>query len=181
MKEALELSKMDLKILDIGTGSGAIALALASKLPNASVIGIDISSDAVDLAERNKKRLKIENVDFRVSDIFHEEIIKTFSVIIDLLVSNPPYISAEEFITLEIEVREFDPRIALTDESDGLTFYRRIADLAPKILAPKGKILVEIGYGNAEIVKKIFTAAGLNVLRTVKDLQGIERVMIVSK
>ena len=179
LKEASQLARNDLKILDIGTGSGIIALSLASKFPDAHVIGIDISQDASSLAQRNQERLKISNAVFEVLDIFEGTVPTKFSSSIDILISNPPYISAEEFETLGIEVRNFDPRIALTDESDGLSFYRRIAELAPKLLKDSGKIIVEIGYGGAEKVEKIFTTAGLNVNRIVKDLQGIERVMVI--
>ena len=172
-------SMVDSQILDIGTGSGIIALALASRLPNAFAIGIDIRSDAIALANKNKERLKIENVSFEVEDIFNDDITKRFSSSVDLLVSNPPYINIEEFETLDREVRDFDPRIALTDEGDGLRFYRRIAELAPKLLKPGGKIFVEIGYNAIKNVEKIFTDAGLVVIGKVKDLQGIERVIEV--
>ncbi len=172
--------KNHLHILDIGTGSGAIALALASKIPNAIITGVDISSDAIALANKNKERLKIKNVSFEITDIFDEDIEKMFFSSVDLLVSNPPYISVEEFKTLDREVRDFDPRIALTDEADGLRFYRRIAELAPILLMPGGKILVEIGYNAIKYVEKIFTDAGLIVVGKIKDLQGIERVIIVS-
>ena len=175
LKETVASSKKNLRILDIGTGSGAIALAIASRLPDASIIGIDISSDAVALAEKNKKRLKIENVSFEMSDIFSE-----YTSPVDLIVSNPPYISSEEFQTLEPEVKFYDPRIALTDEADGLSFYKRIAEIAPKILNEGGRIIVEVGYNAAKDVAKIFTGAGFDVVRIVKDLQGIERVIILS-
>ncbi len=179
LKEASQFDRRDLKILDVGTGSGAIALALASRLPGASVTGIDISSDAIALAEKNLKRLNLSNVSFEVGDIFDDDYINTFSSSIDMLISNPPYISTQEFQTLDTEVRSFDPRIALTDESDGLSFYRRIAEDARKVLKEDGKIIVEIGFGSAATVEKIFTAAGWSQRRVVKDLQGIERVMVI--
>ncbi len=171
----------DCRILDIGTGSGIIALALASKLPQALITGIDISADAIALANKNKERLKTENVSFELADIFDDDIAKRFPSSLDLLVSNPPYISIEEFETLDREVRDFDPRIALTDDGDGLRFYRRIAELAPKLLKPEGKIFVEIGYNAINHVEKIFFDAGLQVVGKVKDLQGIERVMIAKE
>ncbi len=171
----------DCRILDIGTGSGIIALALASKLPQALITGIDISADAIVLANKNKERLKTENVSFELADIFDDDIAKRFPSSLDLLVSNPPYISIEEFETLDREVRDFDPRIALTDDGDGLRFYRRIAELAPKLLKPEGKIFVEIGYNAINHVEKIFFDAGLQVVGKVKDLQGIERVMIAKE
>jgi release factor glutamine methyltransferase len=185
VEEVLErtrnFSKGDLRILDIGTGSGAIALALASKLPDTSIIGIDISPDAVLLAKKNIERLKAKNVSFEMMDIFSDRIENKFLSSIDFLVCNPPYISFEEFEKLEPEVKFFDPRIALTDDADGLIFYRRIAELAPKILKEKGKIIVEMGFGAAKQVEEIFIDAGLNVLKVVKDLQGIDRVVIVGR
>ncbi|MFI5264025.1 MAG: peptide chain release factor N(5)-glutamine methyltransferase [Candidatus Kapaibacterium sp.] len=178
LKEAANFSKNGLRILDIGTGSGAIALALASRLPDVSVIGIDISKDAIELAEKNKDRLKIKNISFEIIDIFSDETEKKFSDSIDILISNPPYISAEEFETLEPEVKLFDPRISLTDDADGLIFYRRITEISPKILTQGGKIIVEIGYNAAKQVERIFINSGVEILRIVKDLQGIERVII---
>ena len=174
------LSMAGCQIFDIGTGSGIISLALASKLPKSHVVGIDISPEAIALANKNKERLKIDNVSYEVADVFEDDIANRFSSSVDLLVSNPPYISIEEFETLDSEVRDFDPRIALTDEGDGLRFYRRIAELAPKLLKPEGKIFVEIGYNAIKHVEKIFSDAGLQVIRQVKDLQGIERVIIAN-
>lgn len=179
LKESSFLKKQ-LHILDIGTGSGAIALALASKLSHAKILGIDISSDAIALANENKARLKIENVFFEAMDIFQDEGVK-FSASFGLIVSNPPYISASEFETLEPEVRDFDPRIALTDEGDGLSFYRRIAEIAPKLLNENGRVLVEVGYNAVLEVEKIFVASGFDILRRVKDLQGIERVLVIER
>jgi release factor glutamine methyltransferase len=177
LKEAASLSKKNVRILDIGTGSGAIALALASRLPDASITGIDISHEAIMLAEQNKERVNSKNISFEEIDIFSNGIENAFPHSIDLLISNPPYISTEEFETLEPEVKLFDPRIALTDESDGLIFYKRIAELAPSILTEEGRIIVEIGYGAAQKVEQIFLDAGIAVLRIIKDLQGIERVV----
>lgn len=180
LKEASEMSRKHLQILDIGTGSGAIALAIASKLPVSFVTGIDSSFEAIGLAIRNKKKLNIENVSFEVMDIFHEDIAERFLESVDILVSNPPYISIEEFGNLEKEVRDFDPRIALTDEGDGLSFYRRISGIGRRLLKEKGRIIVEVGYNAILAVEKIFVNEGFTVIRKVKDLQGIERVLVTS-
>jgi len=179
LKEVKAFDGRYLHILDIGTGSGAIALALASKLSGCIMTGIDISAEAIALAEKNKARLKITNAAFEVLDIFASELENRFMRRIDILVSNPPYISANEFETLDPEVRDFDPRIALTDEADGFIFYRRIAEIAPKILKKNGKILVEVGYDNGTEVEKIFLTAGLDILRSVKDLQETPRVKVI--
>lgn len=166
-------------MLDIGTGSGAIALALASKLPDAKILGIDSSIAAIALAEENKKHLHLTNVTFEPVDIQWTEwtnLVGTF----DLIVSNPPYISREEFDLLEPELRLYEPRQALTDEATGLTFYERIATLAPNMLAFGGRLLVELGYGSAESVSGIMRAHRLEVLRIVNDLAGIPRVLVAA-
>ena len=181
LKEAAKYSGKEIKILDMGTGSGIIALALASKLSDSKIIGIDISADALSVAEKNRDRLKIQNVLFEQIDFFDDKAMEKFSCSIDLFVSNPPYISKEEFNSLEKEVREFDPRIALTDESDGLSFYRRIAEFVPGILRQGANIIVEIGYGGTNEVKNIFLEKGFTIKGVAKDLQGIERVLVINR
>ncbi len=167
-----------ISILEIGTGTGCIALAIAKHLPNASIVGIDISSGAVELAQENAHLLGISNVSFQISDILSEEWLNSIPTKFDLVVSNPPYISTSEFKNLEPELRNHEPRIALTDESDGLIFYKRIADIAPKLLTKRGRILVEIGFGAREAVEEILHTAGFVVLRIVNDLAGIPRVIV---
>ncbi len=98
----------------------------------------------------------------------------------DIIVSNPPYISSVDFELLEPEVNRFEPRLALTDESNGLSFYRRISQLAPKLLPERGRLLVEIGFGAKEWVEKILQKSGQEVLRTVSDLAGIPRVIVAA-
>lgn len=178
--EAARFSKVKLQLLDIGTGSGIIALAIASKIPSVHILGIDISEDSLKLAEKNRERLGISNSTFEQIDIFSDQIIeKLRSSKIDILVSNPPYISANEVDSLDIEVRNFDPRNALTDESDGLSFYKRIAEISPELLSAGARIIIEIGFGMAEKVEEIFSGSEFTVLRVVKDLQGIDRVIVI--
>jgi release factor glutamine methyltransferase len=178
VEEILKVDRDIHSIIDIGTGSGAIALALASRLPDAQILGCDISAEAIALAEKNKARLGIDNVRFKEINIFQEDFGAAYLDSFDIIVSNPPYISIEEFETLDSEVKNFDPRIALTDESDGLLFYRRIAEIARHILRPNGMVFVETGYNGALEVKKIFEDRGLSFLRIVNDLQGIGRVVV---
>ncbi len=168
----------NLSILDLGTGTGCIALAIAKHLPSASVVGIDISSGAAELARANARLLSISNVRFQIGDIFSDAWLKSIPATYDLIVSNPPYISIAAFEMLEPELGRFEPRLALTDESDGLTFYKRIAQLAPKLLTTRGKLLVEIGYGASDAVVEIMRSAGLDVIRVVNDLAGIPRVVV---
>jgi release factor glutamine methyltransferase len=169
-----------ISVIDIGTGTGCIALAIASNLSRMSVLGIDVSKDAIALAKENLRLLKVSNATFRVGDIFSQRWTKPGTVKYDLIVSNPPYISQPEFETLEPELRDYEPRFALTDESDGLTFYRHIAEFASRRLSQRGRLLVEIGYGASEAVEEIFRAAGLNVIQTVNDLAGIPRVIVTA-
>jgi release factor glutamine methyltransferase len=175
-----EAAKMptNISVLDLGTGTGCIALAIAKQLPSASVVGIDISSGAVELASENARLLDLPNASFKVADILSDEWMKSIATKFDLIVSNPPYIGKTEFETLEPELRNYEPRRALTDESDGLTFYRRIAALAPMLLTSRGRLLVEVGYGASDAVVEIMRSAGLGVIRVVNDLAGIPRVVV---
>ncbi|MDP4200131.1 MAG: peptide chain release factor N(5)-glutamine methyltransferase [Bacteroidota bacterium] len=168
-------------IVDVGTGSGAIALAMAKHLPAARVHGVDVSATAIAIAEENQARLDLANVQFRQSDMMQPEWLGTLQGTIHLLLSNPPYVSLEDFETLEPELREHEPREALTDEGTGLTFYCRLAEQAGALLAPSGRLLVELGFGLSERVADIMSSAGLYVLRIVPDLAGIPRVLVASR
>jgi release factor glutamine methyltransferase len=181
VKEALRIQqiKKQIRILDIGTGSGAIILALANKLPEAECIGIDISKEALELAERNRDRLKITNVTFHCTNFMKTEFDSWSTV--DIIVSNPPYIPIGEMEEVSKEVREFEPAQALTDMSDGFSFYTKIAAVAPIILSSEGSIIVETEYKGAERVKKIFAEAGLTVTRMAKDLRGYDRAVIIHR
>jgi len=174
LREATQF-EVPISILDIGTGSGAIALALASRLPTSNMLGIDSSRQAIALADENRKLLRLKNASFDRVDILSNKLI---SGPFQIIVSNPPYVSREEFENLEPELRLYEPREALTDESTGLTFYERIAALAPKLLATDGRLLVELGFGAADAVSKIMRSHHLEVLRIVKDLSGIPRVLV---
>lgn len=175
IEETLKEAAPDARILDIGTGSGCIALALASRLPNATIVGIDLSADAIQLARKNQLRLGLTNVEFKNADVMSEENINSLGKF-DIVVSNPPYIPVDEYETLDREVIDFEPRGALTDDADGLTFYKQIITIAPKLLRSGGRLLLEVGYGGAERVAGI--ASNLRYLRTAKDLAGIERVIL---
>ncbi|SRR5579883_157068 len=180
LKEAGGMSST-ISILDIGTGSGAIALALAYKLPQSNVIGLDVSDEALAVAEMNRQNLNIKNVEFRSADIFADNWLPGFIHSVDLLVSNPPYVSIEDFHTLAPELRLYEPRQALTDESTGLIFYDRISALASQLLSSRGRVLVELGFGLENDVQTIMEKAGLTVLRIVNDLAGIPRVLVAKR
>ena len=165
-----------LRIADIGTGSGAILLALLSELRNAIGVGCDIDSRAVVAAQDNARRLSLDRALFVVCDLT-----AALRGPFDLIVSNPPYIASGDIAALAPEVRLFDPRLALDGGADGLHFYRAIAAAAPPLLAPDGAVVVEIGAGQAEPVAALFAAAGLVASPPHPDLNGVPRVVVASK
>jgi len=171
MRGGLRLEK--LRILDIGTGSGALLVALLNELPNAAGTGTDVSSAALDVARTNAVRCRVDSrCDFVVCDIA-----SGVEGPFDLIVSNPPYIAHDEIVTLAPEVRDYDPQVALDGGRDGLDAYRSIAGDAKRILAPGGRLFVELGVGQNEQVRVLFTEAGLSPGIPRSDLAGIPRVL----
>jgi release factor glutamine methyltransferase len=118
-------------------------------------------------------------VTFFKSDILSDDL-QDHAGQVDILVSNPPYVSAEDYSTIEPEL-EHEPRIAITDEAHGLTFYERIIDIASHLLTPPGVLLFELGYDVADAVRSLAIAHGFTVLRIVRDLQGVERVLVARR
>ena len=165
-------------ILDIGSGSGAISIAIANELKSSSVTGVDINEDAIRLANENKVLNKVENVNFMKSDLF-EKLDEDFKY--DLIVSNPPYITKDEYETLMPEVKNFEPKNALTDLGDGLYFYREISKKAEAYLKDTGYLAFEIGYKQAKDVSKILEDNNFAVLSIVKDYGGNDRVVLAKK
>jgi release factor glutamine methyltransferase len=166
------------RVLDIGTGSGAVTFAIASKFPSADCTGIDASADALALAEKNRARLELSNVRFLPRNIF--DYLSDVGIF-DILVSNPPYINEEEFETLEKEVKDFEPRMALLAHDNGFAFYKRIAEEGLSLLREGGSALVEVGADMANEVERIFRDRGWKPARTVSDLGGIKRVVVIKK
>ena len=167
-----------IQVLDIGTGSGIIPSVLCAKVPACSCTAIDISAEALEIARENAGRHGCDGrVAFLKQDIM-TDVPPEWEQAFDLVVSNPPYIPAEEIAGLQPEIRSFEPLVATTDNADGLSFYRRIAELAPKLLKPGGRVMVEIGYGQSEEVQTIFTRAGMSVDDVIDDYSGIPRVLI---
>lgn len=141
------------KVLDIGTGSGNIAISLAKFLGDKiTVIGIDISKEAIELAKENAQLNGVKNVEFIQLDLFDQKLINEFKKQFDLIVSNPPYIAVDEIENLQDEIKKFEPRHAITDGANGLSFYKRIAKIGKELINETGFILVEIAYGQAENV-----------------------------
>ena len=166
-----------LRILDIGTGSGALLLALLSELPNAAGIGTDLSIDALSIARINAHRHELAS---RASFICCD-LAASLRGPFDLMVSNPPYIATGEIGRLAPEVRDHDPRLALDGGADGLEAYRAIAGDARRLLAERGRLIVELGQGQSDMVSRVFTQAGLAVDEEPRrDLSGINRALSVS-
>lgn len=162
------------RILDVGTGSGAIAVTLALELPEARIFAGDVSPEALAIARENARRLgALERVELRCGDLLAPFAGERF----DIIVSNPPYVRGAEIEALSPEVREFEPRIALDGGADGLAVYRRLAAAVPEALAPGGSLVFEIGVGQRPAIEEIFAAAGLRVVMVRRDLAGIERVI----
>lgn len=163
-------------IADLGTGSGALLLALLSELPNAFGVGTDMSVGALTIARENARRLGLTSAKFLACDMA-----AALGGPFDVMVSNPPYIASGEIDALAPEVRDFDPRSALDGGPDGLDCYRAIAASAPALLAPDGVLVVELGAGQAQAVAAIFSAAGLAPSPPRHDLSGTLRALLLRK
>ena len=160
-------------VLDLGLGSGCILITLLTERSSATGVGVDLSEAACLQASANAVQHQVETRIEILRSNWFENIEDKF----DLIVSNPPYISVSEMEELSPEVREHEPRMALTDEGDGLGAYRRIAAATPDFLLPGGRILVEIGPTQAAKVSALFDAAGLVDVRVIPDLDGRHRVV----
>lgn len=162
-----------LSILDLGTGTGILAITLVAELAGASALAVDKSRAALDVAKANAERnLVAERVRFLESDWF-SGVEGSF----DLIISNPPYVASREMDLLEPEVKLHDPRLALDGGEDGLAAYRQIAKGAGRHLCEDGLVLVEIGQGQLPGVTAIFESCGFAGLRSMKDMAGIERAV----
>jgi len=165
------------QVLDLGTGSGCLLLALLSELPAARGLGIDISPGAVAIAEANARSLGLSaSSRFAVGDwaMRHDG---TF----DIVLCNPPYVAAGDIEGLEPEVRRFDPRLALSGGPDGLDAYRALAVHVPRLLGPGARAFIEIGRGQGEAVTGLFEAAGLCRRGIRKDLAGTPRCLVLGQ
>jgi release factor glutamine methyltransferase len=167
-----------IRFADIGTGSGAILLALMSALPNAHGVGTDISADALAVAKLNAKNLGFAERSAFIQCDYAAGLGGAF----DLIVSNPPYIASAEVADLEIDVRDYDPHLALDGGADGLDAYRAIAPQAAMLLTEKGALIVEIGHGQATAVAQIISQSGLAAGGPpILDLGGVHRVVMGRK
>ena len=164
-------------ILDVGTGSGCIGITIALEIPFCSVIAIDISNSALSTAKNNADMYGLKNIQFINLDILCQDINHTA----DMLISNPPYISQEEIPGLMSDVKDFEPMVALTDNSDGLEFYRKFSKIIPQVVKKNGVTILEVGRGaHPERVKEIFSKAGYDNLESVRDLNKDTRVLVIN-
>ena len=173
VEEALKRLTGPCLILDVGTGSGAIAVALAHELPSATVWAVDASAEALAVAAENAR---INGVEGRVS-FLQADLGALPGGPYDLVVANPPYIPAGEVCELMPEVRDFEPHLALNGGADGLDCYRRLLPAAAACLKPGGWLLLEVGCGQAPQVLELLAASGFAEIYTAHDLAGIERVV----
>ncbi len=160
--------------LDIGTGSGAIAISLA-KYCNINVTALDINDKAIEMAKKNANINKVKNIEFIQSDIF-EKINNKY----DIIVSNPPYIKTQDIKTLEKNVKNYEPILALDGGKSGLIFYEKITNNAIKYLNKNGYLMFEIGYDQAEDVKNIMENNNFYNTTVLKDLSGLDRVVFAN-
>jgi release factor glutamine methyltransferase len=173
VESALALHPAPKRILDIGTGSGILAITLALELPNAIVIATDTSAEALAVARQNAAALgAIDRIHFVESDLFAALADERF----DCIVANPPYVATDE--VLEPQVRDYEPVTALYAGEDGLALYRRLIPQAFEHLEPGGHLLLEIGHGQRDAVAGLLRAGSFEGIRFIDDLQGIPRVAI---
>ena len=163
-------------IIDVGTGSGCIAVTLARELEEARVMATDISAAALQVARRNAAKHDLSaRIQFLETNLLNGIAVKA-----DFIVSNPPYIAPHELPTLQREVRDWEPHTALTDFADGLQFYRRLLDEAPAHLKPNGYLIFEMGYQQAETIKAFVDRTIWGDPKALRDLQGIKRTLVLA-
>ena len=170
-------SKNRKKILDIGAGSGIIGISVALEIKDSYVLGIDISEKALETSEKNKEILNVKNIKFLKSNLFENIEFKEF----DMIISNPPYISFNEVGIMSDDTLLHEPSDALFAENDGLYFYYEICQNALDYLADSGYLLFEIGYKQGNNVTEIMTSSGFKNVEVIKDLTGLDRVVVGQK
>lgn len=166
----------NLNILDIGSGSGNISLSISKSLPNSKVVGIDVSNNAIEVANQNAKLNSFqERVEFRLFDFMNDDLNSLGKF--DLIVSNPPYVSKEDYENLEPELKNYEPQMALSDNSDGLSFYRHIIAVSDQILTNPGKLYFELGINQSTQIKNLFEQKNFSNINITKDYSGIDRII----
>lgn len=169
--------KDTVSVCDIGTGSGCIAISIAKEFPTIKVVATDISTQALQTAKENARQLEVANIQFLESSILTEN---PQGAPFDIVVSNPPYIEKEEISSLQEEVKSYEPMVALTDNDDGLSFYRALSNRFDTLVASGGIMFIEIGSNQAEQVSELFSKKQLTV-KVFKDYSGHERLIEIKK
>ena len=166
----------ELRVMDIGSGSGNISIATAVNLPNAYVTGIEISKSAIAVAEKNLIKYDLnKRVSFLNYDIL--SVNKAEFSDFDIIVSNPPYVSKGDYDKVQKEIINYEPNFAVTDFYDGFKFYRKIISLTAQILKPSGKIFLEIAQGQSQKINEIMKENNFKEISIVQDYQKIDRVI----
>ena len=166
----------ELFILDFGSGCGNISIALAENLPNVHVTGIDISKDAIMIANENLEKYKLnDRVNFVKGDILKFNV-NNFSNY-DIIVSNPPYVSQNDYLNVQKEIKNFEPKVAVTDFSDGYKYFVKIITLASGILKSGGKLFFEMGEGQSKKINELLIKNDYKEINVFKDYQKIDRVI----
>jgi release factor glutamine methyltransferase len=166
----------NIKVLDIGVGSGNISLSILKNISNANVVAIDISELALQIAKKNAElNLLQDRIEFKICDIMNNSLNELDKF--DLIVSNPPYVSENDYETLEPELKMYEPKIALTDNSNGISFYKKIIEVSDKILKKPGKLFFELGMGQSLQVKTLFEQKGFSNINISKDYSGTDRII----
>jgi release factor glutamine methyltransferase len=178
VEAALEVNRAATGICDVGTGSGCIAITLLCELKEARAVAVDKSPAALEIAKFNAQKLAVaDRAEFVVSDCFDSLGPREF----DLIVSNPPYVSAEVLAGLQREVRDHEPLVALSPGPDGLSVIRRLLREAPAFLKQRGHLIMEIGFDQGEAVQQLIDANVWELLEIRPDLQCIPRIVILRK
>ena len=162
------------RVIDIGTGSGCIAISIERERPDLRVLGVDLSIEALAVASANRARLQ-SHIRLAASDA-----LSAVRGPFDLVVSNPPYIAEREIATLQTEVRDHEPMMALTPGPVGTEVIERVLDDARRVLAPDGFVIMEIGFGQETLLRDLAAAKHYSVERFIDDLAGIARVIVLS-
>jgi len=170
------------RIVDLGTGSGCIAIALAVSLPSAEMIATDISRPALEVARRNAERHgATDRIQFLLGDLLGPLEQGGFEGGVDIIACNPPYVSTSQPDLVQRVVKDFEPAIALYGGPDGLSFYKRLLADAARFVKPDGYVVCEIGYSQLDDVRRIADACGWDFVNLVEDLQGIPRTITVRR
>lgn len=185
VEQIIKLSREDTKaqsrlIVDAGTGSGCIAIALALNIPNSRVIGIDISTAALEVAKENAATHGMRGrVEFLQGDLLEPLAARDLEGRVDFIASNPPYVPGTDLEHLQREIRDHEPRVALYGGIDGLDFYRRLLAGSPRFLKPAGFLVCEIGFSQLPAIRNLIDPGHFELLEVTQDLQGIPRTLTI--